>query len=304
MGDVCCRRRVRRRADARFIGIQAALDALHEGGRAEACRAAEDRLEIERARENAAQHLGQHAGVDHHDDERHDDVQHAHDRHEHARDLDDAVAVAEDADAYEEREQRAADDRQEMRARGSNERIIEVIARHAVDEVEGGEHVEADRIGRDQRDRENNAEAPASESRLDIVGRAAVAAALGAALFIDLRERALDKGGRAANQSDEPHPEHRAVAADGDSVGDADDIARADAARRRDHQRFKRADRLGVARFFADHAHRLPEQTYLNARRADGEVNARREQQDDEHIAVHQIVERADQTGKAVVKSI
>lgn len=113
--------------------------------------------------------------------------------HEHARDLDDAVAVAEDADAYKEREQRAADDRQEMRARGSDERIIEVIARHAVDEVEGGEHVEADRIGRDQRDRENNAEAPASESRLDIVGRAAVAAALGAALFIDLRERALDQ---------------------------------------------------------------------------------------------------------------
>ena len=191
-----------------------------------------------------------------------------------------------------------------MRARGSDERIIEVIARHAVDEVEGREHVKADRIGDDERDRKNNAEAPASESRLDIVGRAAVAAALDAALFIDLRERALDESCSAADERDQPHPEHRAVAADGNRVRDADDISRADAARRRDHQCFKRTDRLGVARFFADHANRLPEQAELNSLAADGEVKARREQQDDEHIAVHQIVERADQTGKAVVKSI
>ena len=122
--------------------------------------------------ENTAQNLGQHAGVQHHDDERHDDVQHAHDRHEHARDPDDAVAVAEDADADEKREKCAADDRQKMRARGSDERIIEVIARHAVDEVEGREHIEADRVGRDQRDREHDTESAAANRGLDIVRRA------------------------------------------------------------------------------------------------------------------------------------
>ena len=85
---------------------------------------------------------------------------------------------------------------------------------------------------------------------------------------------------------------------------DADDVARADTARRGYHQSLKGADRLGVAGFFVHDANRLPEQTELNSLAADGEVSARREQQDDEQIAVHQVVQCPYQTCKAVIKCI
>ena len=86
--------RIRRRAHAGFVGIQAALDALHHG---RACKAAEDGPEIKCIRENSAQNAGEQADMHDDDGEGDQNVDDAHDRNEHAGDLGQALRAAQHA---------------------------------------------------------------------------------------------------------------------------------------------------------------------------------------------------------------
>ena len=220
---------VGRGTHAGLVGVQAALDAPHD---ARTGKAAERRLEIERIAEDVGDDAREDLDVHENDDERHEDVQHAHDRHEHARDIGQALAAAEHAQGEQHRKDRADDIRRaalDIEAEAA-ERILQVVGR---------EHIKAHDIGQDQHDREHDAEPALMQRLLHVVRRAAVAAAVRIALFVDLRERRLDERTRTADQRHDPHPEHGAEAAETDGRGHTDDVARADARRRGHHRRTK-----------------------------------------------------------------
>lgn len=144
MRDVGRGGRVRRRAHAGLIGVQAALDAPHD---ARTGKAAERRLEIERITEDVGDDAREDLDVHENDDERHEDVQHAHDRHEHARDIGQALAAAEHARGEQHRQDRADDVRRAALG-------VEAKAGESVLQVVGREHVVADHIGQDEHDGE------------------------------------------------------------------------------------------------------------------------------------------------------
>ena len=224
--------RVRRRAHAGLIGVQAALDAPHD---ARTSKAAERRLEIERIAEDVGDDAREDLDVHENDDERHEDVQHAHDRHEHARDIGQALAAAEHARGEQHRQDRADDVRRAALG-------VEAKASEGVLQIVGREHVVADHIGQDEHDGKNDAEPALVQRLLHVIRRAADAAALAVLFLIDLRKRGLDEGARPAEQRHDPHPEHGAEAAEADGRGHADDIAGADARRRGHHERAERGN--------------------------------------------------------------
>ena len=233
--------------------------------------AAERRLEVERIAEDVGDDAREDPDVHKHDDERHHDIQQAHDRHEHARDIGQALAAAEHAQGEQHRKDRADDVRRaalDIEAEAA-ERILQVV---------GGEHIKAHDIGQDQHDREHDAEPALMQRLLHVVRRAAVAAAVRIALFVDLRERRLDERTRTADQRHDPHPEHGAEATETDGRGHADDVARADARRRGHHERTEGRNAALLFRLFLDNADRLTEQPELDQPGADREIQTRGEQ--------------------------
>ena len=131
---------------------------------------------------------------------------------------------------------------------------------------------------------------------LNVVGGAAVALTrLRVPALVDLGQGGLHKGGGAADDGDDPHPEHRAEAAGTDGGGDADDVARAHPGRGGYHQRLEGRGRPGLLRFFSHHTDGFQEHTELDEAGPEGEVQTRSQQQDDEHIAVHHSADVADQ---------
>ncbi len=93
MLDLGHRSDVRRTAQARLVGEQAALDA-HQNGRADA--AGEGLLEAEGATEDQAEGFRNRAEVTADDEQRHAQVGERHDRHQHVGPLGDAADAAED----------------------------------------------------------------------------------------------------------------------------------------------------------------------------------------------------------------
>ena len=83
----------------------------------------------------------------------------------------------------------------------------------SVSNVEGGEQVEAAHVGQNEDRREKRGKPVLLEGRLNVVGGTTVGV-VGTLLLVDLRERRLDEGGRAAEGRDDPHPEHGAGAAE------------------------------------------------------------------------------------------
>ena len=131
------------------------------------------------------------------------------------------------------------------------------------------------------------------EGRLDVVGGTAVAlAGLRVAALIDLGQGGLDEGGGAADDGDEPHPEHRAVAADADGHGHADDVAGPHAGGGGHHQGLEGGDGPGPVRPLGHHPQGLPEHPELDEAGAEGEIEPSGQQDDDEKIRVHEVADR------------
>ena len=115
---------------------------------------------------------------------------------------------------------------------------------------------------------------------MQVVGRAApVAAVERVGLFILLCQRRLHKGGGRPQQGRQPHPEDRARAAHRERRHHAHEVAHAHPGGRGHHQRLKRGKPLLVLVFLADGGDHIPEQPHGQKAGAQGEVDARREQQ-------------------------
>ena len=208
-------------------------------------------------------------GDDH--EQRNRNIDNAHDRDQRAGDLGQALGAAHDA----QREQDSQDDADDQRGALAVERE----ARERGLQVVGGEHVVADRIGQDDDDGEYHAQPALVQRGLNIVGRAAVARAILVAALVDLRQGGLDKRGRAAQDCSDPHPEHRAVAAEADRARHTDDVAGADTGGRGYHQRTEGGNGALSLGLLGKHAEGLAQQTDLDKLAAEGEGQARHHQQ-------------------------
>ena len=173
MADIGRSRGVRGGADARLVREETALNAVHDTGTGEA---AEDGLHVES--------LGKDAGkdrryqIDMHD--RHQqgdqDIKAAHNRHKGRGNLDDTLASAEDAVTHQHRENRADHP-------GGNGGIIKAVDAEGGLQVIGGKHIEAAGVGKQQTDAEQHGQRTVVQGRFDVIGGAAVAAALGISLY-------------------------------------------------------------------------------------------------------------------------
>ena len=284
VGHVGGRGRVRRRAHAGLVRVESALDAVHDR---RPQKAAEGRLHVEGLCEDARDDVREVADVQHHDRQRQHDVADRHDRHEELRDAGDEAATAHDHEARERREREADVD-------GRVRDALHVVA-DEVRRVEGRQRVEAAHVQEDDEAGEDAAEDRRAERLADRVGRAAVERAIRVPALVDLRERALDERRRAAEDRDEPHPEHRAGTAREHGRGHADDVARPDARRGRDHQGLEGRQRLPVLLLLAEREHGLLQQGRRQELEPGREIEAAEHQQRDENVAVEVAVDRVDE---------
>ena len=279
--DVSERVGMRRGAHAGFVREQAALGALRDGCPDAEEGAAQTGGRVEGALEDEGKGIGEVAGVhDEHDDGT-ADVEDGHDGHELLGDGCEAVQVADEDETGEH-----SDDEADQPGRNA-ECVV-----HGLTDGVGLDHGADDAERDDGSNREEHSEelaAAALEGGGDVVSRAAV----GLAFLVDdlrlLRENGLGVVRRHAEQRDDPHPEDRARAADEDRTACADDVAGADL---RGNGRCERLERAhGAAAVTARERklseHLLPalaEAAELHAARADGEEQARADEQNQQDI--------------------
>ena len=264
MADIGCGCCIRCRTDTGFVGIEAALDTVDHAG---AGHAAEDGLEVEGIGEDHGEDLRQAGNVEDDDDERCQDIDAAHERNQDRCDLDDALAATDEAVGDESRKNGADDPRRRRR-------VVEAVDQERRLHVERAEQVEAAGISHDQGKGEEDAEPALVHGRFNVVGRTAVAVAQGIAALVNLGQRAFNEGRSPADDGQKPHPENGTGTAQADCRRDADDIARTDTGRRRNHEGLERRYFPGFRRFFHDDADTFREQAQLDTARLPGKNKA------------------------------
>ena len=145
-------------------------------------------------------------------------VEDPHQGNQDACDPGDLLAAAEDGDCEDQSQDHA-------HKQGSHLGIKEAVSPEGVGDVEGGHQVESTHVGADQGDCEQNADPVLLKRRLDIVGRAAVGAAVLCPVFVDLGQGALDESRGASKDGGQPHPEYSACTAQADGSRDTGDIS-------------------------------------------------------------------------------
>ena len=115
--------------------------------------------------------------------------------------------------------------------------------------------------------------------------------------LVDLRERALDEAGGAADEGDEPHPEDRAGPTRDDCDGDARDVADAHARGGAHAERLERADGMSLG-LLADALREEPQHLWqhpdLDKARGKGEIEPARDEDDDEYIRPENVIDGID----------
>ena len=275
-------RRVRdgRGAEARFIGEGASAQTPDDGllERDAAGRAAEG-LGCEGRAEDLGEGRADVASVAEDDDEGEDDIEDAHDRDELLGHRADTLDAAEEDHADQARDHKAENEVQQLPlpfCRGDEgvDGVVEraddgVDLRHVAD-AEGGD-------GREHAEQHADPLPVLAEAILDVVHRAADPVALGVTFPVLDGECDLGILDDHAEQRREPQPEHRAVAAEGDGLRGADDIAGADRRGQRRRDSLQGRDRTGACLLFLEHLadrifHRIAEPRELDAAIADGQI--------------------------------
>ena len=273
---------VRGGAHACLIGEQTALNALHQSG---AGKAGKDRLEVKGPLEDTPKYLGQQFQIQYHHDDGHQHVQAAHERHQCGSGSDDPLAAPHDAEGGEQGGDAADDPR-------GDALVVEAVAGEGGLEVKGAQHVEAAGVSGNEAQGKEDRQGAAVESGLNIVGRAAVAlSSLRIAALIDLGQGGLNKGSGAANDGNDPHPKHSAIAADADGNGHADDITCSHPGGGGYHQSLEGGDGASPVGPLGYHPQGFPEHPELDKAGAEGEIKPSSQQNNDEQIGVHEVTD-------------
>ena len=171
--------------------------------------------------------------------------------------------------------------------------IVEAVNRKGRLQVIGSQHIKAACVCKNEENRENYCDTAVFQRSLNVVSRAAVAVAVGIFALVNLGQGALDKCRSTANDSDNPHPENRAVATKANSGGNTNNVAGAHTGCRRNHQSLERRDRTFFCRLFSNNFNRFFEHTQLDKFRTESEVNTSRKQNDDQNRIIKNTVESA-----------
>ena len=280
--DIGQRVRMRRGAHAGLVREQAALGALADG-RLErvADAAADDGLRRECVLEDHAEGLRHVADAGNEHDQAAEQIQAGHDRHDLFRDGGDALHAADEDERRDGGNDQAHDPA----------RNVECVLARLTDGV-GLHHGAHEAERQNDRDREEAGQELAEavrERALDVIHRTAEDRAVGLDHACLLREHRLGIDRRHAEERDDPHPEDCAGAADEDRAAGADDVAGADLRRDGRRQRLERTHAgfvlLAVEAELTEEAPpALAEAAHLHELRADGEIQTRAEEQDDQHI--------------------
>ena len=207
---------------------------------------------------------------DHHQRRQH--VNAAHHRHQHTGHAAEPLAAAHNAQRGQYRQHRA----HHRRRCGGREKAI---AGKGVHQIIGRHHVEAHHVRENQKHGEQQGQPPAPQHLFNIVGRAAPAAAVSVRHLIDLRQRALDEGRRAAQQRHQPHPEHRPHTAEADGDGYARNVAGTHPGGCGDHQRLERRHAAFLMLFLPQDPEGFSKHPKLHKACPQREIEARRQQQ-------------------------
>ena len=291
--------RDRRGAETGLVGegapAQAPDDRLTDR---DARRAAEHRPGRKRRRENLPERLPDAAEIAENDDERHKYVRHAHKRYELFRYLADALDAAEED---ERREQRKADAEPPAQRRLTAEAGVHGAhrVRHRADDGVGLRHI----ADAERRERRQHAERPgkplplAAHAVFNIVHRAADPVAARVPLAELDGKQNLGILDDHAEQRRDPQPEHRAVAAHGDRLRRADDVARADGrGKRRRHglqRRYAPVRRLLLFEELPGGVfHRIAEAAELYRSAAYGQIDSSGEHARQQDVQPRHVVQR------------
>ena len=266
-----------------LVGVEAPLDALHDAGGSDPGKHG---LGIEGLGEDQGDHVGHLADVLNGDKEAQSDIDGGHHRHDAGGDGTDAAHAAKDTHTGEDGQHRAHHHGPDAVG------VVGQIILEGGTGVIGLEGIEAvGKTGNEQHG-EHHAEEPAAKRLLDIVGRAAYPV-LPVLLLVALGQGALNKGGGRTDEGQQPHPEHRAVAADegggDDGVGHTGDVAGTHPGGGGDHQGLEGRDILAVLLLLPQHTDGLREQAELDALGADGEVEPREDKQGNQNIGVEEV---------------
>ena len=143
------------------------------------------------------------------------------------------------------------------------------------------------------------------EGRLDVVGGAAIAlSGLRIAALIDLGQGGLGKRRGAAQQGNEPHPEHGAVAAHADGHGHADNVARAHPGCGGHHQRLEGGHASLLLRPLHHHTDGLPQQPQLREPVPNGEKQSGGHQQNHQQVRIHPVAQSSNDLSQHVCISL
>ena len=127
---------------------------------------------------------------------------------------------------------------------------------------------------------------------LNVVGRAATVQAVAIGAFVHLGQGTFEETAGHADQGSDPHPEHRARAAQGHGNADPGDVTGAHAASQAQHQGLEGAQLACLAtQRFLEHGEHVAEMAELYEPRTDGEVTAETDDQHDEEFPRKEIVE-------------
>ena len=284
MGDRCRGRSIWRRTHARLIGEQALFNAGHDRA---ARKPAGNRLRVKRLRKDRLEDAGHSRQMGHNHDKADQNVSARHDRNNDRGDKADAVHASED-DKPGQDGQHDADNHWPQAAVKVRDIVLDcgrnVVSLQAIEAV--------GKAGNEQ-DRKQAAQPAFAQTALDIVGGPA-AERVAVLDLIDLCECGLDKRRRAANDRHQPHPEYCSRPACRNRGGNTGNVARTHARSGRNHQCLERGyllDPVFIPGFLAQDPDDVPNSPDLHKPGADGKIDARANQQENQDVGIHKIVQ-------------
>ena len=225
MRNVSSSSSVRRRTNTCFIAVQTAFDTEHH---AAAGKAAENCSEVKCFSKNSAYNTRNQIDMHNSQDKCYGNVDNAHQRNQSRGCFDNALAAAQQTIAYKHCFYSADNPR-------SSIRIIEAQSSKGRLQIVRAQHIKATAIGYNQSHSKEHCQTAAAQSSFDVISRAAVAA-VRTTLLVNLCQGAFNKSRSAADNSNNPHPEHSTITAEADSCGNADNITGTYTGRSRYHQ--------------------------------------------------------------------
>ncbi|MNZ65514.1 hypothetical protein D3C78_837110 [compost metagenome] len=282
MVRIGCRHRgnVRRRTHARFVGEQAAFDAIEQGPG----HAADRRLDAEGTLDDQHQHARYFIQIDHDHIDRHQQVGTGHERHDPFGNARDFLDTAENHQSGQHGQRHTGG--QLGHTKGAQGCIGNGVGLYRTEH-----QAESD----NQADRKNRCCPRRIQTPGDIERRTAAILTVAVTHFIQLRQGAFRVGRGHAQRGHHPHPEHRTRPAEGNGHRHTGKVTGTDPRGQAGTQRLKRRDATWIIRRGTQHrTEELGQMAKLDKAQADSKVDTCSQQAIDQDIPIEKGIQCVD----------